>query len=150
VLHTFTGLEGDGANPFAGLIIDKSGNLYGTTYGGGYYQLGTVFKIAPNGTETVLNYFTGLKRGEFPEAGLLMDKGGSLYGTTEKGGSDNLGTLFEVSPNGQEKALLSFDGYYGGAAPVAGLIADSSGNLYGTAPMGGLYNLGVVFKLTNK
>ena len=96
VLHSFTG-GNDGGFPEAGLIKDKAGNFYGTTAGGGTDGAGTVFAITPAGTETVLYSFTGGKDGGGPEASLIMDKAGNLYGTTAGGGS-GYGTVFEIQP----------------------------------------------------
>jgi uncharacterized repeat protein (TIGR03803 family) len=94
VLHSFTG-GADGADPAAGLILDKKGNLYGTTSGGGTSNQGTVFKLDTTGTETVLHRFTGSDGGG-PEASLVLDKAGNLYGTTLYGTS-GLGTVFKLS-----------------------------------------------------
>jgi uncharacterized repeat protein (TIGR03803 family) len=87
------------------MIIDASGNLYGTTYHGGLNDAGAVFELTPNAdgtwTEHILHSFcsrTGCADGEFPKAGLTMDASGNLYGTTSVGGSSNLGTVFEVTP----------------------------------------------------
>jgi uncharacterized repeat protein (TIGR03803 family) len=166
VLHSFNGT--DGWSPEAGLIFDAAGNLYGTTeYGGtggncGAYGCGTVFELTPNGsggwTETVLYSFcpqTGCTDGANPAAGLIFDAAGNLYGTTEYAGAYNSGTVFELTPNGSggwtETVLYSFcsqanctDGY----GPLAGLIFDASGNLYGTTRDGGAYGYGTVFELT--
>ncbi|MGH9208408.1 MAG: choice-of-anchor tandem repeat GloVer-containing protein, partial [Acidimicrobiales bacterium] len=156
VLHSFTGSPIDGANPYAGLIADSSGNLYGTTYGGGASQNGVVFKLTPGGTETVLYSFcslTGCSDGAAPQAGLIADSSGNLYGTTAAGGASaactvGCGVVFKLTPGGTETVLYSFTGGGDGALPEAGLIADSSGNLYGTTEIGGALNSGTVFKLT--
>jgi uncharacterized repeat protein (TIGR03803 family) len=161
VLHSFAGGAGDGANPFAGLIADSSGNLYGTTAAGGASTLcappglpagcGTVFKLSPGATFTLLHSFTGgPSDGASPGAGLIADSSGNLYGTTSRGGASTLcnglppntpagcGTVFKLSPDGTETLLHSFAGDVSdGADPTAGLIADSSGNLYGTTGFGG-------------
>lgn len=100
-LHQFTGGE-DGANPYARVIFDAAGNLYGTTYAGGAYGYGTVFELTPNGSggwkETVLHQFTGGKDGANPYAGLIFDAAGNLYGTTWVGGSSGDGVVFEITP----------------------------------------------------
>jgi uncharacterized repeat protein (TIGR03803 family) len=146
VLHSFEG-GSDGRKPEAGLIGDEAGNLYGTTYSGGSNNCGTVFEIAPNGAETVLYSFRGGNDGENPEAGLIADSAGNLYGTTLVGGSGGFGTVFKLAPNGTETVLHTFAGGSDGEYPAAGVIADSSGNLYGTASSGGAHDSGSVYKL---
>jgi uncharacterized repeat protein (TIGR03803 family) len=149
VLHAFTG-GSDGGLPVAGLIADSSGNLYGTASEGGASGLGVVFKLTPGGTETVLHSFTGGSDGKNPGAGLIADSSGNLYGTTQFGGASNAGVVFKLSPGGTETVLYSFTGGSDGSEPFAGLIADSSGNLYGTTGKGGVGaspGNGVVFKL---
>lgn len=143
VVHRFK--WSDGANPLAGLTADGT-NLYGTTSSGGKYGAGTVFVISGSGEETALYEFTGGKDGGDPEAALILI-GGNLYGTTSAGGLSDAGTVFEVTPRGEEKVLYSFKGKADGANPQASLVADSNGNLYGTANMGGEYDRGAVFKL---
>jgi uncharacterized repeat protein (TIGR03803 family) len=135
----------DGANPDGGLIMDGSGNLYGTTSAGGASGDGTVFEVAQgSGTITTLASFNGTD-GKLPLAGLIMDSSGNLYGTTAQGGGD--GTIFELAKaGGAITTLASFNGT-DGATPDGGLIMDSSGNLYGTAVGGGAYKDGVVFEL---
>lgn len=146
VLHAFTG-GGDGEQPLGGLIIDKKGNLYGTT-------LGTVFRLAPGGNEKVIHFFTGRGDGSRPGAvTLVRDKAGNLYGTTQGGGAYRDGTVFEVSPDGTETVLYSFTGGSDGGGPYAGVIIDAAGNLYGTTPYDGDLNCdygqgcGTVFKV---
>ncbi|MGH6850219.1 MAG: choice-of-anchor tandem repeat GloVer-containing protein [Methylocella sp.] len=140
VLHTFTG-GSDGKLPEGALLADSSGNLYGATYGGGTSNRGTVFKLTPGGTETVLHTFTG------GSDGLIADSSGNLYGTTIFGGASNAGVVFKLSPTGTETVLYSFTGGSDGAFPQAGLYADSNGNLFGTTNGGGASGNGVVFKL---
>jgi uncharacterized repeat protein (TIGR03803 family) len=152
VLYSFKG-GSDGILPFAGLIRDSSGNFYGTTQEGGVYGWGTVFKLAPNGTETVLHSFSGGTDGLEPVGGLVKGRNGSLYGTTEGGGSTGCygygcGTVFKLAPDGTETVLHSFTGGTDGLGPVAGLIKDSSGNLYGTTQQGGDHGGGTIFKLS--
>jgi uncharacterized repeat protein (TIGR03803 family) len=159
VLHRFTG-KPDGAFPFAGLMLDAAGNLYGTTiFGGSQFNAGTVFKLAPNSnggwTESVLYSFTASADGGSPYADLIVDGAGNLYGTTSGGGS-GYGTVFKLTPNSNgkwtESVLYSFSGGVDGNLPSAGLIFDTAGNLYGTTLLGGSaqcrYGCGVVFKLT--
>jgi uncharacterized repeat protein (TIGR03803 family) len=152
VLHGFTGGL-DGANPVAGLIRDSAGNLYGTTFDGGLpitgkvYRVGVVFKLDPAGKETVLHRFTVPGEGAQPAAGLIRDAAGNLYGTTSTGyGINPDGVVFKLDPAGNETVLHGFSGDAGGAIPLAGLIRDAAGNLYGTTAGGG-GGFGVVFKL---
>jgi uncharacterized repeat protein (TIGR03803 family) len=150
VLYTFTGGE-DGGNPFAGLIQDKAGNLYGTTQNGGTWDKGTVFKLDSKGNETVRHSFTGLD-GANPQAGLIQDKAGNLYGTTTSygttiSGAIGFGTVFKLDSNGNETVLYTFTGGADGANSLAGLVQDKKGNLYGTTAWGGTFNWGTVFKL---
>jgi uncharacterized repeat protein (TIGR03803 family) len=162
VLHRFKNSP-DGALPAAGLIKDAKGNLYGTTMGGGNVVLGsaagTVFRVTPGGTETVLYRFKGYslstKDGQNPRSTLVWDASGNLYGTTEEGGPKAWGTVFKLSPLGKETTLYSFPGKSGdGRSPEAGLVRDSAGNLYGTTNIGGNGSqcinegCGVVFKLS--
>jgi len=153
VLHTFTGYPADGANPYAGLDRDSAGNLYGTTAFGGAAHAGVVYKLDPNGTETVLYNFTGGSDGGYPDAALIQDSAGNLYGTTVyggasySGGTSGYGVVFELDKSGMETVLYSFTGGLDGANPIAGLVRDSAGNLYGTTWRGGSSGYGVVFKL---
>ncbi len=162
VLYTFTGGT-DGAYPYAGVVRDIKGNLYGTTYQGGdlsctinsSFGCGTVFKVDPTGKETVIYAFKDGADGAEPLGDLLMDKAGNLYGTTASGGDLNhcppygCGTVFQIDPTGKETTLYSFTGGADGAAPSAGLVQDKKGNFYGTATGGGAHSgYGVVFELT--
>ena len=154
VLYSFLTQSGDGYYPYASLISDKSGNLYGTTYYGGansYY--GAVFELSPSGSgwnETVLYSFTGKPDGQAPYGSLVFDKAGNLYGTTYYGGVSNYGTVFELKHSGsswKESVLYSFTGTNGdGAYPLAGLVFDAKGNLYGTTYAGGK-GYGTAFEL---
>lgn len=151
VLYSFQG-GSDGVAPLASLIADKVGNHYGTTYlgggsGCGGTGCGTVFRLASDGSETVLHSFGGGTDGEYPQAALLTDKAGDLFGTTPIGGTYGAGTVFEITSNGTESVLFSFTGNADGANPVCALVADGSGNLYGTTLDGGKYGDGAVFEL---
>ena len=136
VLYSFTG-GADGGQPRAGLVVDSAGNLYGTTYQGGAFGLGTVFRLDASGGETVLHSFGGGDDGANPYAGLLPDGKGNLYGTTNVGGTHNLGTVFKVNRKGKETVVHSFSGTSDGEDPHACLVMDANGNLYGTAVGGG-------------
>src|ERR1035438_9521118 len=146
VLHTFTG-GADGTFPYAGVIRDSAGNLYGTTLVGGPAELGEVFELDAAGNETVLFSFPGPTDGEWPTAGVIRDPAGNLYGTTEYGGRANAGVVYKVNTAGREKVLYSFTGGADGSFPYAGVIRDSAGNLYGTTTAGGASNSGVVYKV---
>jgi uncharacterized repeat protein (TIGR03803 family) len=154
VLYSFTG-GGDGGYPASGLIMDSSGNLYGTTFYGGASADGAVFELVNSSgsyTEKVLYSFAGGSDGRLPSGGLIMDSSGNLYGTTNYGGSGTWGVVFELvnSHRGYtEKVLHSFTAGNDGGLLLAGLIMDSSGNLYGTAEIGGVLGYGVVFELVN-
>ena len=161
VLYSFNDNGTDGYWPYAGLVSDAAGNLYGTTYRGGAFGGGAVFELTPSTggtwTETVL-YSFGSYNGDgfFPEAGLIFDAAGNLYGTTYVGGAygmpEGYGTVFQLTPTlsggWTETVLYSFGSYGDGRFPQAGLIFDAAGNLYGTTPVGGATGGGTVFKLT--
>ncbi|HUO28928.1 MAG TPA: choice-of-anchor tandem repeat GloVer-containing protein [Bryobacteraceae bacterium] len=145
VLYTFTG-GADGGNPYAGVILDSAGNMYGTTYNGGAFASGAVYKVSPSGQETVLYSFTGATDGSNPYAGVIMDPEGNLYGTTKYGGHQpgiwGYGVVYTLSPAGQETVLYTFPGgETGGADPYGGVIRDSAGNLYGATFSGMIYEL---------
>jgi uncharacterized repeat protein (TIGR03803 family) len=157
VLYRFTGSP-DGATPWAGVILDSAGNLFGTTRVGGANSFGTVFELVNSSgsyAETVLYSFGGAPDGGTPVAGLVMDAAGNLEGTTQVGGTSNFGTAFELvysrtAGTYTEKLLHSFE-FSGtdGIEPMAGLATDSAGNLYGTTPSGGAADNGSVFELVN-
>src|SRR2546421_458144 len=130
VLHNFA-TPPKGANPVAGVIRDSAGNLYGTTFYGGPVNSGAVYKLDASGQETVLYSFTGGTDGGSPYAGIIRDSAGSLYGTAYYGGAANSGVVYKLDATGQETVLHSFTGAADGGNPVAGVIRDSAGNLYG-------------------
>jgi uncharacterized repeat protein (TIGR03803 family) len=140
ILHAFQGGD-DGWQPYGGVILDSQGNLYGTTSGGGGsgcdgFGCGTVFEVAPDGTETVLYAFQGGNDGDKPGGSLMMDGSGNLYGAAG-GGASNRGTVFKLAPDGTETVLYTFTYGSDGYDPNGGLVADSAGNLYGTTSDGG-------------
>ncbi len=148
-LHSFMGPPGDGANPGAGLIQASDGNFYGTTFAGGAncspYGCGTVFKMTPSGTLTVLHSFAG-SDGANPGAVLMQASDGNFYGTTAYGGANNFGTVFKITPDGTLTTLHSLaesDGQY----PASGLVQLSGGNFYGTGYDGGVDNKGTIFRV---
>jgi uncharacterized repeat protein (TIGR03803 family) len=152
VLHTFAGKDGE--HPYAGLIVDTLGNLYGTSAGGAF-GFGAVFKLDKTDKESVLYSFKGGSKGQVPEASLIRDTAGNLYGTTYSGGinacANGCGTVFKLDKTGKASVLYSFKGGTDGASPVAGLVRDSAGNLYGTTVNGGINactnRCGTVFKV---
>jgi uncharacterized repeat protein (TIGR03803 family) len=161
VLYSFTG-QADGGNPASTLLLDAQGNFYGTTAAGGYFGgscttgCGTVFAITPDGRERVLYSFKGIPDGSSPSAGLVRDSEGNFYGTTELGGNpanfSGSGTIFKLTPAGKETVLYTFSGGADGAYPLAGLVTDQAGSLYGTTEEGGASGFGslgygTVFKL---
>jgi uncharacterized repeat protein (TIGR03803 family) len=150
VLHSFQGGT-DGANPYSGVALDSAGNLYGTTYAGGSGNAGVVYELDASGQETVLYSFTGGADGGNPYGGVVLDSSGNLYGTTYNGGGSKAGVVYKVTAPGQETVLYTFTGGTDGGNPYAGVILDSSGNLYGTTLYGGsttcTYGCGVVYEL---
>ena len=148
-LHSFAGGSGDGEYPNAGLVQGTDGNFYGTTNQGGPHSEGTVFKITPTGTVTLLHSFYGggYTDGEYPEAGLVQGTDGNFYGTTYEGGADAEGTVFQITPTGTITLLHSFENT-DGLNPEAGLVQGSDGSFYGTTFGGGANRDGVVFKIT--
>ena len=146
VLHSFTGGT-DGEYPYAGVTRDSAGNLYGTTQGGGTGNAGVVYKLDTTGQETVLYSFSGGADGGYPDASVIQDSVGNLYGTTFNGGTANMGVVYKLDVGGQETVLYSFTGGADGASPYAGVIRDSAGDLYGTTVEGGTAGWGVVYKL---
>jgi uncharacterized repeat protein (TIGR03803 family) len=165
LLHVFgaTTNPGDGFLPYANLIQASDGNFYGTTYYGGHYNTGTVFRYDPrSGTESVLYSFSGgggspgSSDGAYPYGGVIQATDGNLYGAANNGGAYNVGTVYRVTLAGQETTLYSFSGIsftdghsssiLDGANPNA-VIQGADGNLYGTAYLGGPASYGDVFKL---
>jgi uncharacterized repeat protein (TIGR03803 family) len=165
-LFSFSGANG--AIPNAGFIADASGALYSTaTWGGSgscyygfspYEGCGVIFKLSPKGsgyTESTLYDFQNAGDGAGPNGDLLLGAGGTLYGTTQYGGTNGKGTVFALAPHGKKyvkTTLWEFGGPNDGAYPAAGLIADASGALYGTTVQGGLYgsyfySYGTVFEI---
>jgi uncharacterized repeat protein (TIGR03803 family) len=161
VVHIFN-VTNDGSSPAAGVVSDSAGNLYGTTYYGGVYNSGTVFELIAqsNGTfkEKILHSFNESNTGgAFPDAGLVFDSAGNLYGTTLDGGSSTCsfgcGVVFELVPqangNWTEKVVHPFtNNGVDGVNPLASLVLDGAGNLYGTTSGGGAHGQGTVFELS--
>ncbi len=148
LLHTFEG--NDGGEPYASLIQATDGNFYGTTASAGAHSAGTVFKMTPSGTLTTLYSFCAggypCADGETPYAGLVQATDGNFYGTTQIGGANNEGTVFQITPSGMLTTLHSFAGS-DGAEPYAGLIQATDRNFYGTTHTGGASGDGTAFSL---
>jgi uncharacterized repeat protein (TIGR03803 family) len=166
VLYSFRAGAGDGIAPLDGLVADKSGNLYGTTSGGGANFEGALFELSPptvaggHWSETLLFSFGGNSAGAAPAFGsLVFDQFGNLYGTTSVGGltgsgcsSAGCGTVFELSPPSSQGGSWTHTVIYefspGGASyPIGGVVLDASGNLYGTTSSGGTAGWGTVYQL---
>jgi uncharacterized repeat protein (TIGR03803 family) len=133
-------------NPSGGVVQGPDGNFYGTTYEGGAFGFGSVFRVATNGVLTDLVDFNTVN-GSYPYAGLLSDGNGNFYGTTQHGGVIGYGAAFRVTTNGVFTKLIDFYPAIG-ANPIAALIWGNDGNLYGTTVYGGTNNDGTVFQLT--
>ena len=146
VLHSFTG-GADGGWPVGELVLDSAGNVYGAASSGGADGAGVIYKLDALGNETVLHTFTGAVDGFEPQAGLIRDAAGNLYGTASGGGTARAGCVFKLDPSGNETVLYSFQGGADGAEPMAAVIRDANGNFYGTTQYGGALGAGVVFKL---
>jgi uncharacterized repeat protein (TIGR03803 family) len=149
--------DDDGSNGATGLILDMTGNAYGTTVTGGVDDCGTVFELKHLGRgqwqEVVLYSFTCFNDGKNPHGGVTFDKAGNLVGTTVAGGNggicsgDGCGVVFELSPSG-EKVLYNFTGGNDGFGPGSPLTVDGAGNIFGETPDGGQSSSGTVFELT--
>jgi uncharacterized repeat protein (TIGR03803 family) len=165
IIHSFAGGEDDGSTPVGGLVLDAAGNLYGTTALGGTgvceygNSCGTVFKLSPRDgglwTESVLYNFQPPPDGSSPIGNLVIDSKGDLFGVTEYGGTgeggNGGGVVYELTPNSQgqwtETIIHTFQGGSDGALPLAGLIFDQRGNLYGTTSGESNIGAGTVFEL---
>jgi uncharacterized repeat protein (TIGR03803 family) len=159
VLWNFSNSNGDGSAPWSNFFIsDSKGNLYGVTGQGGTYSAGMVFELSPHGSggynETILYEFKGSGNGDgsTPYGGLVFKKG-SLFGTTQGGGANGVGTVYKLSPKSgggwTEKVIYSFSGTGGdGQLPAAGVVIGKNGVLYGTTSFGGANSSGTVFQLT--
>ena len=151
MIYHFNGLEGE--HPLASLAADSTGALYGTTSRGGSANKGIVFKFTPLGngySQSVLYDFTGGTGGAHPQAGIAVDPDGSLFGTSMIGGTHNAGVVFELTPNGggyDFSVLHNFAGEPDGANPIAAVIEDRKGDLFGTTMSGGSFRNGSAFKL---
>jgi len=149
VLHEFSGPDGRGT--YAGLIFDKSGNLFGATNEGGFSGGGTIFELSPQGNGWTLNtLYQFPNAGEGPYGSLVMDKAGNLYGVTQQP-NFTWGTVFELSPSNGGwiyTELYDFAGDLDGGHPYGSVLLDNSGNIYGTTNAFGMYDQGTVYKVT--
>jgi uncharacterized repeat protein (TIGR03803 family) len=152
VLWNFAG-GSDGSQPWSNYFIsDAKGNLYAATAGGGTYSAGTVFMLSPAGKETVLYEFTGANGdGNAPHGRLAFDAKGNIYGTTQSGGTNGTGTVYELSKRSgvwTEKVIYNFSATGAdGISPSAGMTIAPDGTMYSTTPDGGAYSGGVIFSL---
>jgi uncharacterized repeat protein (TIGR03803 family) len=151
VVHTFRSKQGDAAKPTGSLAVDSDGNLYGTGTVGGASFGGAVFKIAPDGTESLVFSF-GTYRGDAlsPNGGVTLDGAGNIYGSALEGGVWGDGAVFELAPDGTETLLHSFEnsGKWEGKQPNGGLVLAANGSLTGTTNQGGIGECGAVFRLS--
>jgi uncharacterized repeat protein (TIGR03803 family) len=159
VLYRFSG-GADGKAPYAGVIFDQAGNLYGTTISGGLssceggFGCGVVYELTPSGggwTETVLYSFAAGGDGNNPKASVVFDRSGNIYGTTVSGGQYNRGAVYQLTQSGsgwRESILHSFDGIDDGQTPVGTPIFDPAGNLYGATTDGGINGGGTIYELS--
>lgn len=152
VLYSFGASSDDGTYPNQGVTMDSHGNLCGVTEDAGSHNAGTVFKVTPDGAETILHTFTSSPSdGAYPFGPVILDAKGNIWGTTSSGGRHGYGTIFRISSGGVEAIVHSFDPSTGdGDTPFSGLVVDRHGNFYGTTTAGGTYNAGIVFELTSK
>lgn len=146
-LYTFT--DGtDGALPTAPPVEGADGNFYGTTCGAcnGATGLGTIYKITPSGTFTVLYQFDNT-HGAYPTDPLTLGADGNFYGTAQNGGANGEGVIFKITATGKLTVLYNFDGTHG-RVPLGPLVQGTDGNFYGTTGTGGASGVGGVFKMT--
>lgn len=152
-LYSFSGP--DGAWPVAGLVQGVDGNFYGTTYNGGYItgrtftNIGTIFKITPDGVLTTLHVFDGsLEEGYNPSSTLLLARDGNFYGVTPNGGQCTLGTLFRMTPAGDFQTLLTFGGLFPLCNPTSAPVQGADGFFYGATSAGGRGFAGGIYKMS--
>lgn len=151
-VYGFSGVNGpgDAGTPQAAPTQGQDGNFYGTTYFGGSYAAGSIYRITPDGQETVLFSFAGGGRdGVQPDASLIKGIDGNFYGTTHQGGQTGNGSVFQITPDGAFTTLHFFGTFAGdGTDSVAALHQEPGGNFYGTTATGGAYNAGTIFEIT--
>ncbi len=143
-VYAFSGLT-DGSSPYGSLLLGSDGNLYGLTYIGGAYGGGEAFRIAPDGSQTLLYSFGAGSDGANPHGSLIEGSDGNFYGVTAYGGSYGHGVLFRLSASGIESVLYAFGAGADAQDPYGSLLQGSDGNLYGMSVNGGAYGAGTVF-----
>jgi uncharacterized repeat protein (TIGR03803 family) len=148
VLHSFAGGSSDGTRCQGGVIQASDGNFYGTTVSGGASGGGTIFRITPSGTASVLHSFTTSSEGGFSTSAVVQGSDGNLYGTTRSGGPAGGGTAFRITTGGVFTVLHAFASSTEGANPGGALVQGSDGNFYGTLVNGGSGSNGTVFRMT--
>jgi uncharacterized repeat protein (TIGR03803 family) len=155
VLYSFTG-GADGGTPTTGLAMDAAGNFYGTASEGGAFGgrcaqgCGVVYKLSPDGHQTVLHAFAGGADGASPSSGVIRDAAGNLYGAAYGGGAFNLGVLYKIDSAGNYTVIYSFAGGADGVGPAGNIVRDEAGSIYGAAGGGvtsGTCGCGVVYKI---
>jgi uncharacterized repeat protein (TIGR03803 family) len=142
----------DGRNPYGGLVQGSDGNLYGTTSRGGASNAGTIFRIPTKVKPFARLHSFDTSDGAYPYAALIQGADGNFYGTTELGGANGGGTIFQITPAGTLMSLYSFcavTGCIDGKTPVAGLTQATDGNFYGTTELGGANGAGTIFQITS-
>jgi uncharacterized repeat protein (TIGR03803 family) len=144
-LDAFAAWDVKGVYPEAALVLGPDGALYGSTLGGGSNGFGTLFRLEPDGTSTVVHGFTG-PDGSGPSAALVVGPDGMLYGSTESGGAYGQGTLFRLQASGSFAKLHDFNGS-DGAQPETALVVGPDGALYGSTPKGGSSGAGTLFRV---
>jgi uncharacterized repeat protein (TIGR03803 family) len=149
ILHSLAGATTEGSNPYGGLLQAADGNFYGTSYFGGARQVGSVFKVAPDGTYTNLASFDASSRGAyFPYTGLVQASDGNFYGTTLRGGANDAGVVFKMDAAGTVTVIHEFQGGAEGSNPEGQLVVGADAALYGTTLQGGSGGRGTVYKVT--
>jgi uncharacterized repeat protein (TIGR03803 family) len=148
-LHSFKGGNTDGQSPFAGVMQASNGAFYGTTYVGGDGNGGTVYRLAPDGTYTLLHSFkaSGKTDPHYPYGNLVQASDGNLYGTTLRGGANDKGTVYRITLDGTLTQVHDFTGD-DGENPEGDLIVGSDGNIYGTTMQGGKDSRGTIFRMS--
>jgi uncharacterized repeat protein (TIGR03803 family) len=152
ILHNFTHQD-DGDVPYAGLILDRAGNLYGAATGGGANNGGTIFELTPTSGGWNFTVLYGLPGWDISGAfqNLFLDASGNIWGTTHCDGANQAGTVYELTNSGgtwNYDSMYVFTGGSDGLFSYSNLVFDKQGNLYGTTKLGGANNNGVVFKVT--